>query len=164
MPHVLSAKDHKMVNTRTSERRPIDFCRRAIDGRNSFHNRRVLWGGYPVPALVVANLHVVMNRAPCPITCARCWAHCHKGVEPFALPSAHQETGLDPPIRACARLRDNYLLHLGCLSPADRPPSFDCWIRTSSSRSSRETRSACARKSATRKDDNIFSSERSCRE
>lgn len=68
-----------------------------------------------MPALVVTNLHVVLSRAPCSVTCAHCWAALYQGSRTLcAALRAPGETGLGPPVRACARLRDNYLLHLGC--------------------------------------------------
>jgi hypothetical protein len=42
-----------------------------------------------MPALVVTNLHAVLHRALSPVHLAG--LHCHEGVEPSALPFAHQE-------------------------------------------------------------------------
>lgn len=85
-----------------------------------------------------------------------------EGVEPSALPSVHQQvTGIDPPVA-------------GSYTPPRRLPASPQsrrstsqlvrWIRTSSSRNSRATWSARARRSPTGNAENILSSERSCRE
>jgi hypothetical protein len=81
---------------------------------------------FPFPALVAVDLHVVVSRVPCPVTCAPCWAVLCTGESNPALPAAHQEAaGFSPPARGCARLRDDYLLHLWfSITPGDRRPSW----------------------------------------
>lgn len=80
---------------------------------------------FPFPALVAADLHVVVSRVPCPVTCAPCWAALCAGGSNPALPAAHQEVaGFSPPARGCARLRDDYLLHPGSVTPGDRTASW----------------------------------------
>lgn len=45
-----------------------------------------------MPALAVVDLHPVVCRALCVVTCAVCWAcGVFRGVEPLRLPSARQE-------------------------------------------------------------------------
>ena len=67
---------------------------------------------FPFPALVAADLHVVVCRVPCPVTCAPCWAALCTGELNPALAAARQEVaGFSPPARGCARLRGDYLLH-----------------------------------------------------
>ena len=46
----------------------------------------------PCPTLAVVDLHPVVCRALCAVTCVRCWA-CDvcRGIEPLRLPSARQE-------------------------------------------------------------------------
>ena len=48
---------------------------------------------FPFPALIVADLHVVMCRAPCPVTCAPCSAARCLGSRTPALPAARQKRG-----------------------------------------------------------------------
>lgn len=88
------------------------------------------WSTSPATTLRV-RLFCPRIAAPCPPSssrictwwCAVCCAlspvrnaglRCDEGVEPLALPSVHQERpGFARRSGACARLRDNYLRHLG---------------------------------------------------
>jgi len=60
-----------------------------------------------------------MCRAQLPVRVAG--LRCEEGIEPSALPFVRQETGLARRSGACARLRDNYLLHLGSIQQFDLP-------------------------------------------
>ena len=67
---------------------------------------------FPLPALVVADLHAVVFRARYPVTCAPCWAALCSGIRTRTLPAAFPGEVTDCPSAAgCARFRDNYLLH-----------------------------------------------------
>lgn len=56
---------------------------------------------FPVPALTAADLHVVVCRVLCPVTCAPCWAALCTGESNPALPAARQEGWPDcPPARS----------------------------------------------------------------
>jgi hypothetical protein len=64
------------------------------------------------------------TRTPLPaaladiVTCAPCWGCvAHRGVEPLALPAARQKMAGFPAGPGCARLRDDYLLHLPPVTP-----------------------------------------------
>ena len=51
---------------------------------------------FPDPALIAADLHVVVCRVLCPVTCAPCWAAlCCRESNP-ALPAARQKGGRIP--------------------------------------------------------------------
>lgn len=101
---------------------------------------------------------------PCTVPCHLCTVlGCvvHRGVEPLALPAARQKMAGFPPTPGCARLRDDYLLHLAARQSMRSNSQLDCWMRTSSSRICRARSSACARSCATGRAVSIFSSERS---
>ena len=68
---------------------------------------------FPVPALIVVDLHVVVCRVLCPVTCAPCWAAlCTGESNPSRGPPRARRWPVFPPAPGCARLRDDYLLHL----------------------------------------------------
>jgi hypothetical protein len=100
---------------------------------------------FPFPALVAADLHGVVSRVPCPVTCALCLLHCARESNP-ALPARQQKVAGFPPLtRGYARLRSDYLLHPVVVHYSTRSNcQLDCWMRTSSSRICRARSSACA--------------------
>ena len=117
---------------------------------------------FPVPALIVVDLHVVVCRVLCPVTCAACWAAlCTGESNPRAARRAPEKWPDFPPAPGCARLRDDYLLHLAARYSMRSNSQLDCWMRTSSSRICRARSSACARSCATGRAASILSSERS---
>ena len=67
---------------------------------------------FPFPALVAADLHVVVSRVLCSVTCAPCWAALCPGSRTPRCPS-RARSGRTFPARpgGCARLRGDYLLH-----------------------------------------------------
>ena len=72
---------------------------------------------FPFPALIAADLHVVVCRVLCPVTCAPCWAAlCTGESNPRAARRAPERWPDFPPAAGCARLRDDYLLHPGRMS------------------------------------------------
>jgi len=67
---------------------------------------------FPVPALIAADLHVVVCRVLCDVTCAPCWAAlCTGESNPRAARRAPGKLAGFPADPGCARLRDDYLLH-----------------------------------------------------
>jgi hypothetical protein len=66
----------------------------------------------PCPALVAADLHLVMWRVPCSVTCTPCWAAlCCGESNPCAAHRAPGGNRLPVGPAGCARFRGNYLLH-----------------------------------------------------
>jgi len=67
------------------------------------HGRLLLLTGveFPVPALITADLHVVVCRVLCPVTCAPCWAAlCTGESNPRAARCAPERRPDFPPARA----------------------------------------------------------------